>query len=319
MRTLGMVAVVLSVGCASQTDTMFTHQGQVVAQSNGLVLSDDGNEGMAGMYGTTCVFNARNGQMGSDYDIEGPDEVVEDSNGSGIVLTRSSTGIHEIAPYGSSYSETTDPNSWDASSETHSAFSTTELEGVLAARWLGDIAVALVNGSSGCAMHYLGDSPAVVPLNTEVCDQFSAIEVGLSSSAVFISTTESVLSIREGTVSTWETTGVESLSWDESTQTMYTVRHGSEVLQARRADGVLLWEATTAGISSMSHLGPHGKVATMEQDEAGRGLLVVRDSQTGTLIEATSTPAAGHDMTVSRDGSTLAIAVQEYIHLFSIN
>ena len=54
---------------------------------DGVVLSDDGNEGMAGMFGTTCIFNARNGQMGGDFDVAGPDEVVEDTNDSGIVLT----------------------------------------------------------------------------------------------------------------------------------------------------------------------------------------------------------------------------------------
>ena len=109
MRGLSLVALLATVGCASQAETMFTHQGQVMAQANGLVLSEDGREGMAGMYGTTCVFNATNGQMGQDFDLEGEDESVEDSSASGIVLTRSERGIHEVAPYGRPILETTAP------------------------------------------------------------------------------------------------------------------------------------------------------------------------------------------------------------------
>lgn len=317
MRTLGMVGVVLSIGCASQTDTMFTHQGQVVAQSNGVVLSDDGSEGMAGMFGTTCVFNARSGQMGGDFDIEGTDEVVEDSNGSGIVLTRSSTGIHEIAPYGGAYVETTDPNSWDTESGTDGAFTTTEIDGVLAARWLGDTAVALANNQEGCALHYFDDTPWAVALNSESCERFTAMEV--AGSTLFVSSSDTTVSVVDGVASPWGMTGAKNLSWDESTQSMYLVLAGGKTLQARTPTGALVWETNTPGISSMTHLGPHGLVTTMEEDEAGRGLLVVRDGRTGVVIESTSTPSAGQDMTVSQDGSTLAIAVQEYIHLFSIN
>ena len=50
MKGLSLLALLVTVGCTSQAETMFTHQGQVMAQANGLVLSEDGQEGMAGMY-----------------------------------------------------------------------------------------------------------------------------------------------------------------------------------------------------------------------------------------------------------------------------
>jgi hypothetical protein len=56
----------------------------------------------------------------------------------------------------------------------------------------------------------------------------------------------------------------------------------------------------------------------MENDGAGRGLLSVFDGVTGDLIEATETPASAHDMSISENGATLAIAVDEFIHLFSV-
>ena len=318
MRTLGLVAVVLSVGCASQTDTMFTHQGQVMAQSNGVVLSDDGNEGMAGMFGTTCIFNARNGQMGGDFDIAGPDEVVEDTNDSGIVLTRSSTGIHEISPYGGEFREAVEPNNWQGSIGTDQAFTTTELNGVIGARWLGDTVVALVDDDGQCAVHYLGDAPAVVALSKDMCDGFTALEAGVSDTTIFVSTQNTTVSVRDGVVSPWGA-GADSLSWDELTQVMYVVSPDGHALQAFSALGELSWQAESSGVSSITHMGPHGFVASMEQDGVGRGLLVVRDGRSGAVIEATSTPSAGQQMTVSKDGSTLAIAVQDYIHLFSIH
>ena len=317
MRTLGLVAVVLSVGCASQTDTMFTHQGQVMAQSNGVVLSDDGNEGMAGMFGTTCIFNARNGQMGGDFDVAGPDEVVEDTNDSGIVLTRSSTGIHEISPYGGEFREAVEPNNWQGSIGTDQAFTTTELDGVIGARWLGipwshwSMTAGSVRYTILGTRHPWSHCP-----KTCVMDLRHWRQVFLTRH--FVSTQNTTVSVRDGVVSPWGA-GADSLSWDELTQVMYVVSPDGHALQAFSALGELSWQAQSSGVSSITHMGPHGFVASMEQDGVGRGLLVVRDGRSGAVIEATSTPSAGQQMTVSKDGSTLAIAVQDYIHLFSIN
>ena len=320
MRGLSLLAMLVTMGCASQSETMFTHQGQVMAQANGLVLSEDGREGMAGMFGTTCVFNATNGQMGEDFDLEGEDESVEDSSSSGIVLTRSERGIHEVAPYGNGFDESDAPPTWQTNPGDDSAFVSTELEGVLAARWLGDVPVALAYANGECALHRVAATITQVSLDVEVCTGYRDMVVKADTQEVLVGSTSGIVSISDDSVASWSASSVEAMSWDGSTSTMYVMRDGGQSLQALNVDGTVRWaHSSVGGVVSLTHMGPMGAVATMENDGAGRGLLAVYDGQTGAVIEAVGTPSAGSHMAISANGETLAIAVDQFIHLFSVN
>jgi hypothetical protein len=297
---------------------MFTHQGQVMAQARGMVLSADGAEGMAGMYGTTCVFNAENGQMGADYDLDGDEEVVEDSSIYGIVLTRSREGIHEVAPYGGAFSSADEAPAWQTDNGLSDAFETTELAGVLAARWLDDVPVALASDFNQCSLHELGSAPRSVVLDATVCQGYQDMVVNQQTQDIYVASNAGVLRVNDAQVTEWLDVRVDSLSWDAAEEIMYVSINQGAKLQARLASGELLWERESAGLTSLTHMGPMGAVSTMEEDGAGRGMLSVFEGRSGQLMESIGTPSSGHAMNISENGATLAIAVEDYIHLFSV-
>jgi len=306
------------MGCSQETETMFVHQGQIMAQARGLVLASDGQEGMAGMYGTTCVFNANNGQMGQDYDLEGDDEVVEDSNASGIVLTRSDSGIHEVAPFGGEF-DASDVPTWQTDPGNDDAFVSTELAGVLAARWVGGEPVALASSIGQCALHGLGQIPYTVALDGNICAGFRDMAVNPTTGQMYLGTAVGLFSADESSASLWADVDVEAMSWDAASQAMYIITDDGMTLQARNVDGSMRWQhRSVGGLTALTHMGPQAAVTTMERDGEGRGILAVYDGATGDVVESVDTPAAGSDMAISENGATLAIAVEQFIHLFSV-
>jgi hypothetical protein len=309
----------MAVGCSQAPESMFTHQGEVMAQARGLVLSADGQEGMAGMYGTTCVFETDHGRMGEDFDLEGDDEVVEDSSASGIVLTRSETGIHEVAPYGGGFGAADDPATWQFEPGDDSAFHSTELDGVVAARWLGENPVALAMTLGTCTLHGLGDLAFRVELQADVCLGYRDMAINHTTAEVFVGGDAGIVAIQGRTTRLLAEAAVEAMSWDVASQAMYVTVDEGQTLQALDATGTVRWERASTGTTAMTHLGELGAVATMERDLAGRGVLAVFDGQTGETLSRVPTPSSGFDMAISGNGETLAIAVDQFIHLFSVH
>lgn len=316
MRGLGLLSVVLVVGCGVEADTMFTHQGQVMAQARGLVISADGTEGVAGMYGTTCVFDAQSGQMGQDFDLEGDDENIEDGSDSGVVLVRSQGGIHLLNPYGQAYSESNVPT-WQSDSGNDDAFDTTEMENVIAARWLGESPVVLVSELGHCGLHGLAENAFTVALDSSVCATYRDMIVD-EAGRIYVGTATEILAVQNQAASQWTDVGTTAMSWDEASQAMYMVTDGGQTLQAREMDGRIRWERATLGVTALTHMGPRGALATMEHNGEGRGVLAVYDGANGDVVEATDTPSAGTDLAISENGTTLAIAADQFIHLFAV-
>lgn len=313
-RTITWMSVGLLVGCSAQGDSMFTHQGQIMAQASGVVLSEDGSEGLAGMFGTTCRFDAQMGMLSGDFD-QGGDEVVEDGNDSGVVLTRNKAGIHELSPYGGDVSA-----GMDVRDEAEIEFQSTEIEGVIAARWVGDDPVALSFTGDACTMHWLGEHGSTLQLESAVCDQYTGMTVDPTSGNVFVGHANGIILADALGFSEWLDTGVDTLVWDGVTNVLYVTMDDGRLLLALEDDGQQRWSyIVPSGVTAISHMGPMGAVVAMERGQNDRGILAVYDGVTGDGLESVPTPSAANGLAISPNGSTLAIVVDEYVHLFGVN
>ena len=320
MRLSAIGITAISMMACSTPDAMFEHQGQIMAEANGVVLSSNGDEGIAGMFGTTCAFNTANGTLGEDFDLPSEDEVVDDVNDVGLVLSHSSTGIHELEPFGRGFEDEEAPPTWQFDPGADAEFSTVEVEGVILARYVGDVVFALVRSGEECDGVWIEETPSSTRLPMDACEALAGVAVNADMKRVYLATPTGMMSVSTEGVSTVSDAALSHLSFDASLESLYALNDAGTVLIAMDTAGTVQWEKALEGeATALSHLGPVGRVVVMESDGVHGGTLTVHDGVTSELVTDLHTPSAGLALTASANGKSLAITVEQYIHLFQVH
>ena len=303
MVRLGLFFVVLA-GC-QQDNATFAHRGELSVQARGLALYEDGESGNAGMWGTTCDFETKNGSTTNDWDYPGErDEVLDASStaiGTNAVLVTTPGGLF-----------ITRPNDFPEQIRV-------QLPGVIDAKFVdGGIAVLRDSQRGGCTVSWRNEADAGV-VNTGVPDEFCAasnptIVVDFDSGIVVVGTGDQGAVVTGDELVLIDGLG-DLVAWDSYTETIYTANRGSDLVSGYKLDGSVVWSTAVSGaVLSLDSMGVAESVLVMLDKPNLSGELVVLDGYTGIERMSVPTPSAAQEIDVSDNGAVVALVLADTTH-----
>ena len=299
---LASVVLGLTVLTACEADPVqFEHQGSVEAATRGVAFLPDGNDGHAGMFGTTCAFDARTGELADDSDFPSEEDEVQDSgadDSGDIVLVTTPDSVHLLRPDGffSSSSEVAVP-------------------GVEQARLLRDGLVVL-RDQGDCTVDFLrGGGDASVSLPDDLCAG-GTLTVDRSTGTAWVGKGD-VYRV-DGEAAEVVAEGADLAVWDAHADALYVAKLGDAEVRALEADGSERWTVQLDHpVRALEDMGTLAAVAVMTETNGG-GELVLLDGYTGELRGDLGTPSATDELVSSDSGDVMAVILAETVHLFQV-
>lgn len=307
MRNLWLGVLLAGMaGCSTQT-LNFEHQSELQVSTRGVALQADGQDAVAGMFGTTCRVSVADGQLGDDYDIPGTDlEMVQDAGdvlGNSAVVVVSDLGAHVTYP----------DRFWDWQPD-HIAG-----PGILEGRIYGD-GFALLDEGEDCQVSWVGGNDAIAThLGGALCDRPS-FTVNRDTGDAYVANGDSV--VVAGTDGAVEEIAQDAdlVVWDAAAEVLYAAMIGGSTVRGIETDGHVRWTADVPGeIVAMDDMGPLAQAAVMVGEEDSTGSLILLDGFTGELSSSMATPQPANEITTSADGGTMAMVLDREVHFFNVH
>lgn len=282
----------LAAGCASEVE--LEYQSTLFSETRGLVLHDSGTEGHAAMWGTTCSFDVRTGEVLGDIDAPSETEEVHDVSNR-QVLVNSPMGAFAL-----------EDEQWEA---TGTAIGTDARQ----VRFTETGVAALVQTTDRCSVTWADTENAeVVEVGTSCATDL--FEVDPASGHSFVVADGQLLSVSsDGITELGE--APTTMAWNAATKRLFIGTEG--VVQGLSASGDLEWEAPIAGgeLYSMDDLGVTGAVAVTTRGSSAS--LTLLDGATGDLLADLPTPDVGR-VAASRSGEYLGLVLRNEAHFFRV-
>jgi len=295
MRNASLIAVItLAVtACTSENELRFV--STLDAETNGVALSEDGNDGHVGMAGMTCTISTEWGCPVDDADLPTTEERVLD-HFEGMTLASSSLAVHQI-----------DADGWRRTDDL-------EIDGVRAARYTQK-GLLLVRGDRDDCVVQSGQQQTSVP--GALCGDHVEVEVDREKGALYAATGKGVYALDEK--------GAEQIdpgnlvAWDRTLKHIYTATRGEPVIHATTRGGEPVW-STDLGtpIRSIATRGDKGQVLVLTDSSDGFGIMHRIDGETGKTLSSSDLPDSAGDIEVSGNGHMVAIIRDEEVHFFSM-
>lgn len=285
-------ACLLAAACS--TDGLsISHMSVMQSQTRGVVLYDDGQRGHAAMWNTTCEFDTLNGWLISDHDLPTESEEIVDTF-EGEVLGRSDVGAHPVWRLGQR---------------------DLELRGVVDGRLFADGLVVLrETRDGGCEARW--DDGAVVALDASACAA-DALDVDREDGSLFVRQGAEVVKVDREGVNPFDG-AADLVVFDRTTELVYLANKGEREVWANDLGGGLVWSTKLPGaITAMDDMGRRGAVMVVIED-GDRGRVVVLDGLTGDRRTEAEAPSAEVDVTVSEDGTTMAVTLETEVHFYDL-
>ena len=295
----------LGSGCAEQADSTLVHQARLQQQTKGLALHQTGDRGHAGMRGTNCPFETDFGSLTGDYDLPDDEEEVQDagySNAFGaetvVLVQKQAESLHLLKKDREVY-------------ETES----TDVPGVMQGR-LSDVGlVALVEDGLGCGVLWIDSG-----IRAEVPGCAGGFTVDPDTGTGFVVGLDNGLEIATPDGSS-EPSGISGdlVAWDATTSALYVATTGGTSVAAYEGNGALRWERELAGpIHALTDAGAVGAALVSWESADGNGGLTWLDGYTGDDLYDAQTPGPAPAMSVSGNGSVIAVILDDESHFYRL-
>lgn len=298
-----LTAAVALVGCAPGDASDFEYRATFSTQTRGIVLHDDGDAGHAGMYGTNCPFETKNGTVTGDYDLPDEGEEIQDSEttelGEITVIALIPGTVHVLDKTGGSY--------------THVPI---DAPGATEARLVRDGIVTL---AADCSVRHVGLDG--VERHAErlpwACDR-AGVEVDPVGGLGLVATPEGSALIDAAGSQLLDVTG-DLVAWDAVARVFYVATRGQPGVTAVEPDGRVRWSVDTSGpVGALDDAGNRGMAAVALGRDDSRGGLALHDGENGDLLKTGTTPSVASDLSVSGDGLVIALIRPEQSFFFDI-
>ena len=289
-----ILPLILVSGCTGGPEFFFSHMSTMESETRGVVLYEDGQRGHAAMWNTTCEFDTLNGWLIDDHDLPTESEVIQDQH-QGTALAVSDEGVHTI------YERTDTP-----------------LSQVVAARLQDDgslITIRWDEADDGCVVD-VWDSTASVP--DALCAEGVSVDTDRQGGLV-VATGKDLYSVDEGGA-VWLASDVDLVVHDGSNGMTYVAQLFGDRVSGLDAGGKAVWTAQTDGpITSLDDMGQRGMAVVMVEDlTTGRGALQMFEGTSGEEVVRHDTPSGDGEITVSVDGTTLAVTIPGQVHFYDV-
>lgn len=293
MRVLGgMVITVLAMACQPADPLEFTHLSTMQSKTRGVVLMDDGQRGHGAMVGTTCRFDTLNGWLIDDFDLPSRDDRVTDTL-HGQVLGTNPDGVYDVRN-----------------------LDFIPAAGVHDARFTEAGVVLVGSGDGGCTVSWDDGRATAAP--SGVCDaDAGAITVVRDSGALVVATSDSTVVVdADGARELAE--AADFAVYDKRTGLVYLAMEGLSEVRAVDLDGQLVWFTDVGGaVTAMQQMGKRQKVVVMVED-GDTTRMVVLDGPSGDEEVDVEAPGSDVELSVSDDGTTLAVTLPSEVFFYDI-
>ncbi|MCO4743207.1 MAG: hypothetical protein KC912_00360 [Proteobacteria bacterium] len=297
MRFAVVSLALLASGCASDGADSFDYQSSLSRNARGLVLHQDGSIGHAGMMGTNCPFETSEGSVTGDYQLPGEGEKVVDSGdliGENTVLLLLGDDAHLLDKSTGEY--------------THETLTVAGLE---EARLYEGGIVALSREETGACLVSWSDS------EESVAAPCGDLDVNPETGLAVIAHERGVSLVSANDVFRVADFG-DSGVYDHNAQAIYT--SDAQTVRALEEDGTLRWEVELEGrVVDITEAGATGAAAVFVALPDGAGQVVYLDGDTGARQASVRTPGLADELTVSADGSTVAITRAGAAHFYRLS
>lgn len=295
MRLHFLIVVLAMTAC--QTENELRHTATLQAETNGLALSDDGDDAFAAMSGTTCTVDANWGCPIDDADLPTGEEFVADHY-KGVTLGISTRGLHRIERDG-----------WDRAADV-------SMPNVRAAKLFDGGSVFLWGDSDACHVQRGDGAATLIP--GAACLDGATVDVDRRDGTLFASTRDGLLEVGEDGARNI-TTGPDLAVWDPILRHFYVATTGQAILSAITRQGDEVWTTSTGGnITSIAVRGRLGEVAALSEGTDTMGIFERFDGETGKLLATSELPDADAEVVISPDGTTVATVRPEEVHFYAL-
>ncbi len=308
MRIPLLLAASLSLLATGCTDpqaegTSVTYLSTFDGGTNGLVLHQGGDAGHAGMFGTNCSFSTATGNVTGDYPLPDGEEEEDVQDGEATELGEISLAaiipgtIHVIDKTGGEYSHIPVP-----------------IEGVTEGRLTWD---GVVGMTDDCALSWFGlDGAERRTTQLEACG--GEFEVDPATGLALVADTELTV-VTDGETTTPAEVAGELVAFDNVAQVFYVAQVGQAWLSALELDGTERWTVETAGtVAALDDGGATGTAAVVVTLAEGTGAVAFYDGLTGEPGRYAETPSTAEDLSVSGNGSVVALVRPEQTFFYAL-
>lgn len=280
-----------SSSLTERSSLVLTPSGEVATRNpgrrNGLATG-----ALVGMSNMVCELNWRSASVQMDYDPSSADtEVVTDWD-QDTVLTVTPEGFQVL-----------DPDSGDSDR--------IRRPGVVDARIGRGAHIIVIQEAEGCAIEFGPRHRIEVPGE---CATGTGFAVDADSMTAWSADSDGITEIDRDGVRPFGAAG-DLLARDAERNILYVANTGGSEVRAYGADRSLLWTASIDGAVRQLRAAPaRGLVAVLADRDAGSAILYM-DAATGEVREAGQTGSQVQQLTLSPDGSRLALVSNGAIHL----
>ena len=287
------LALAATTGC-TPNELAFQHSAQLESPTRGFALHDDGETAQAGMFGSTCEIQIRDGSIWEDQDVEDEDDDVKDADADrALVIDSGSYTLYR-------------PGEWD--------HGRTEVDGLVDAR-LSDAGIVSLADGADCVLAWEGASEVV--LDGAYCDGAEIATDRRTGLTVVGSAAGAIAVTPDGLVT--ELGAGDLVAVDTGTDAIYVATRDGTELTAYELDGALRWSAPLAGTAvDLEAMGTAGDAALMTALADGTGEFLVFDALTGEVGSSMVTPTPARAVDVSANGQTLAMTLPSEVHFFDV-
>ncbi|TNE84444.1 MAG: hypothetical protein EP330_29975 [Deltaproteobacteria bacterium] len=294
MRFLCLLSLASLVGCATE-GTSFDYQSTLSRNTRGLVLHEDGSKGHAGMLGTNCPFETEQGTVTGDYQLPDEGEKVVDSGdliGEDTVLLLLGDDAHLLDKSTGEY--------------THETLTFANL--VDARLFTGGMA-ALTEDLGSCRLEWSDGQTSESPCGELDVDIVTGTAMVRHPRGVSLLDAEGARVIAEPTA---------HAVLDSVAAAVYVA--DGQVVRGLDHDGTVRWETPVDGeVLALSEAGATGAAAVFVGFDDGLGELLYLDGDTGAVQARVGTPGWADELTVSADGSTVALVRPSETHFYRLS
>lgn len=286
-----IIAILLS-GCTLD-EVEFAHRSTLETRARGVGLHHSGAFAQVGMIGNTCEIQTSTGFIGTDLDVvAGEEDKVEDTFDS-LALVTGTSGNQLYVLDRSNYS---------------SYF--IDSDNVDQARFYNDGVVVL----DDCNLTWISTEEERV--SSEIpCGE--TLTVDHLTGTAFVATTAGLVTATPDGSDVVEVSG-SLLAFDSSLGVLYVGELGESIVSGIQ-NGQVIW-STDLGqpTSSLDDMGIKGMAAVMVGDLESGGVVTVA-GLSGEIVSVFETPSTADSITVSGDGSVIAITLPDEVHFYTID
>ncbi len=292
------VAIAASTGCATDYDLRYL--SSLDAETDGVVLSDDGIDAYAAMSTTTCEIDTTWGCPTSDVDLPTDGERVVD-HWHGQTLGATEMGVHVI-----------EGQIWQQPFDL-------ELAGVREARLTSVGTLVLAGDANDCVL--TGESDVSVPLPGALCGDQVTTAVDRSAGVLYAGTEDGAWRIGFDGAERIADEGA-LVAVDGGSGTVVVAMPGGTELMAVSSVGQSLWTVSVpGGIASIALrggglAGSAGLLVLHEED--GLGTITRVDVESGEVDDTYAVPSVDGQIVVSDNGQTVGIVHDAVVHWYEL-